>query len=276
MAIFTDRAIAQIAESVGNHPAERGGALLGPRGYDVVTEFIFDTDGSVTGSSYVPSVNLTKRVNVEEQSQSVELKGIVHSHPGSLDRPSSQDHQSIANLLRANPRMGLALTPVVTRTRSSPDRGHVMDLGASYMNVFVASLLRDGGLDLATEPAVEIRLGKDLQAALSRVGRGVQCTPTSLGEWEGTTVLMAEGAINNRSYMAISSFSYPLVPPVLLRTSERGGTEQVPVAWPLGSTAAANLERAIRGSISRPPRVKKSRGPRIAGRRRIARLLGIS
>jgi hypothetical protein len=54
-------------------------------------------------------------VRALELSGDVVLRGIVHSHPGTFDRPSAGDHRAFAELLSANPHMASMLAPIVTQ-----------------------------------------------------------------------------------------------------------------------------------------------------------------
>jgi proteasome lid subunit RPN8/RPN11 len=140
MFTFTDKVITDIGLELGSREPELGGALIGPPGANWITAFLFDPDASVTRSSYIPSARLVDRVEGVQVSEGVELKGIVHSHPGSYDVPSGPDRYAFRHALDENPRMAAFLAPIVTRDRSAaPDRSNELGLTpTSRMTIYAA------------------------------------------------------------------------------------------------------------------------------------------
>lgn len=55
---FTDDVLESIDQLVTAHPPERGGALLGPKGQSLITQFILDEDAQVTGVAFNASRSL--------------------------------------------------------------------------------------------------------------------------------------------------------------------------------------------------------------------------
>src|SRR4051794_32172982 len=102
MLLVTDSVLSRVEREVARRPPELGGALLGPVDYPAVTDFLLDTDGHTSGVVYIPSEKLSQRVAAVEQHGELELKGVLHSHPG-LDRLSPQDVCSFTELLNLNP-----------------------------------------------------------------------------------------------------------------------------------------------------------------------------
>src|SRR6266508_1224600 len=86
-----DWVLRDIEVEIGRHPPERGGALLGPLHRPLISRFLPDPEAASTPFSYSPSSSLDRRVKQVEAGDGLELKGIVHSHPRSVDRPSDQD-----------------------------------------------------------------------------------------------------------------------------------------------------------------------------------------
>lgn len=114
MIIFTDRCLAQIAEGIAAFEPERGGALLKLPNSNIVCEFVPDPGARVSSASYTPSAELTPRIREAEHDQALHFAGIIHSHPGALMVPSSQDHRAFALSLALNPRLGAFIAPIVT------------------------------------------------------------------------------------------------------------------------------------------------------------------
>lgn len=114
MIIFTDEVIEQFKRDIASHAPERGGALLGPRHTNLVSRFIFDPQAKTTAASYFPSDQLIENVEQEERTTGLSFKGIVHSHPNGMDRPSKGDLHAFACNLAANPRLGSFIAPIIS------------------------------------------------------------------------------------------------------------------------------------------------------------------
>jgi proteasome lid subunit RPN8/RPN11 len=111
---MTKHVLCQILSSVCALPAETGGILLGPIGSDEVTGFYFDVTASCSGATYSPDhVTLRRKLKEEWMPYSLDFKGFVHSHPGTLDRLSGGDLIYIRRLLEINPDMGMFIAPIV-------------------------------------------------------------------------------------------------------------------------------------------------------------------
>jgi proteasome lid subunit RPN8/RPN11 len=104
--------------TIGARPAESGGILLGPVGTNDVTDFFFDDGGSCTGSTYSPDyVTLRQKMKKEWLPAGIDMKGFVHSHPGSFDRLSTGDMVYINRLLDKNDDMTMFVAPIVIPTQ---------------------------------------------------------------------------------------------------------------------------------------------------------------
>lgn len=109
--------------TIGARPAESGGILLGPVGTNDVTDFFFDDGGSCTGSTYSPDcTTLRQKMQEEWLPAGIDMKGFVHSHPGSFDRLSTGDLIYINRLLDKNDDMTMFIAPIVipSQFRLSP------------------------------------------------------------------------------------------------------------------------------------------------------------
>jgi len=88
--------------------------ILGPLGSNDGTDFFFDAGGSITGTSYAPDcVTIVKKLKEEWIPAGIDLKGIAHSHPGKLDRLTTEDMAYIKRLLIINPEMPVFLAPLI-------------------------------------------------------------------------------------------------------------------------------------------------------------------
>src|SRR3954470_15587309 len=119
--VFVDDVLADIERDVAAHQPERGGALLGPVGQPVISRFLPDPQAVTSDITYQPSRALQLAVTQAERSdRNVELKGMLHSHPGGMDHPSSGDRIAIADSLHGAPWLGRFVSPIVTL---GPGRG---------------------------------------------------------------------------------------------------------------------------------------------------------
>jgi len=132
-----DVVIEQITLQIAAHPPERGGMLFGPRCSDLITLFIYDEAAETTASTYSPSEELRARIPQIELEYSLSFKGVVHSHPGGLDRPSLGDHAPAKNLLKHNPHLGCIYLPIVVRGDQFPNlQDHEITLKGGKLSMF--------------------------------------------------------------------------------------------------------------------------------------------
>lgn len=100
--------------SIGARPAETGGILLGPIGGNDITDFYFDAAACCTGATYTPDhLTLGRMMKEVWMPSGIDMKGFVHSHPGSLARLSEGDMIYIRRLLERNPDMSVFAAPIV-------------------------------------------------------------------------------------------------------------------------------------------------------------------
>ena len=103
-----------ILHSIGSHPPEMGGILLGPIGTNEVTKLFVDSGGSFSSSTYSPDhVTLNRKMKDEWLPAGIDMKGFVHSHPGRFDQLSTGDLAYIARLLDKNDDMDMFIAPIV-------------------------------------------------------------------------------------------------------------------------------------------------------------------
>jgi proteasome lid subunit RPN8/RPN11 len=104
----------QIMSSIGTRSPETGGILLGPVGGSDVTHYYFDSTARCTGATYSPDhLTLQRKMRDEWLPAGLDMKGLVHSHPGNFDRLSDGDMTYIRRLLQANPDMRYFAAPIV-------------------------------------------------------------------------------------------------------------------------------------------------------------------
>ncbi|MGL4396277.1 MAG: Mov34/MPN/PAD-1 family protein [Hyphomicrobium sp.] len=130
MFVLTDGVEREIVSRVGEPAPEEGGALLGPRLSNLISQFIYDEQAERTSVSYTPSKSLRDAVRRAERERGLVFKGIVHSHPSGFDQLSGGDLQTIAKFFDANPALASFYCPIINRTAKSASKApHVLDLG---------------------------------------------------------------------------------------------------------------------------------------------------
>lgn len=172
--VITDIVYAEIHDSIAAHPAERGGALYGPRNYPLVTHFEYDEAGRTSSVSYVPSSRLIANVPRIERETGLQFKGIIHSHPRGLTRPSQGDEQTVGSFFRLNPHLSQMALPIVQPVSPSP--GRTATDGGRFLHWYRAER---AGTDTAHAPApapasaarsTALATGGYAQAGLSQSG----------------------------------------------------------------------------------------------------------
>ena len=231
---FTDTAVDRIERDVAAHPAERGGALLGPVGRSTVTRFLFDPEAAVSGASYRASRQLTEAVQaIELEDATIEFKGVLHSHPGSLDRPSGQDHIAFGDSLRLTPWLGRLLGPIVTRGHASLP--HELGLPSGKMSCFLGEPANGREARVSPIAARVVPIGSDLRwltqaldgELIGDVGHMIHPT------WG---VLFGGGvAVHGGAFTYLVTEDYPAVPPIVMVDKEDGSVEQPWVKWVVGA-----------------------------------------
>lgn len=121
MLIFLDNVLDSLGDEIAAHEPERGGALLGFRDSNVVCNFLADPEARISRSSYFPSQSLLENVQRVERETCLVLCGVVHSHPGTMNQPSRQDHRAFALGLALNPHVARFVAPIITVDRTAAD-----------------------------------------------------------------------------------------------------------------------------------------------------------
>lgn len=240
---------------LGGHPPERGGALLGPPGRPLLTHFEPDPGAQASASRWAPSPGLGARVTALERGEGLELKGLVHSHPGALDRPSAQDARELAAGLAHNPHLACYLGPVVSLEPPDGLGAHELALPRGKLSLFAARRTRGGGADVGPEPLRAVPLLRDLERAAEALGGG---------RAEGFVSDAGQGPLlagrlrldGGGELLVLASEHYPALPPVaLLGEGEGEATAQLELAWRLALAEEERLAVALAA-------VLEGRGPR--------------
>lgn len=111
--------LAEIKNSVGTLPPERGGMLGGRPEDGVVTHFHFDKTATSESLIYSPDVDVLNPLLKDDWNpKGIRLLGFAHSHPG-LREPSRGDLEYSQRILEANPELDRLLIPIVISAADS-------------------------------------------------------------------------------------------------------------------------------------------------------------
>ena len=255
-----DAVLDAVAAHVAGRPPERGGALLGLRGKPVVTEFLFDAQATTTTSTYKPSRDLTARVKAVELNCALQFKGILHSHPGVLDRPSSQDQYELGVGLQLNPHLGAYLAPIVTLEQAPVD-DHELGVAADKISWYVATRDREGGTLVRAQPVNEIPLARHARIIADVLGAEAE-PDVFVTDFGGIQMMAARvGLRGGDELLLLTSELYPAFAPLLLLTLRDAPTEQVQLPWRLDLDADDRLLDAIQTVLHGRPPYRRGFGP---------------
>jgi molybdopterin/thiamine biosynthesis adenylyltransferase/proteasome lid subunit RPN8/RPN11 len=233
---------------IAARPPERGGALLGPRGRPFVTAFAPDPGATTSSSSFRPSRALAARVKELEGDALLELKGIVHSHPRGLDRPSEQDARELATGLRLNGHMACYLAPIVTEADEAELGHHELALTRAKISFFAGWRAGGGTADVRPLTVRPVPLVGDLERLSGNLGGAapeVFAADLGLGTVAGGRVAVAQGEL-----LVLVHELYPALPPVVLFTPAGGETEQLHLRWPVERTLSERLHEGVTRALA--------------------------
>lgn len=145
---ISQEVIAQITSYIANQPPESGGLLMGPPDKDAITFFRYDEWGSKSGVTYEPDAEKLSEIASQIKSQrGWIIKGIVHSHPGSMNSLSYGDQQTIKKYFQANPEMPYFIGPIVFHDSNSQNINNSVSLKGSRCNSMAVHVIHKDELD---------------------------------------------------------------------------------------------------------------------------------
>jgi proteasome lid subunit RPN8/RPN11 len=250
-----DKVLREIDEHIVSHPPERGGALLGLVEKPVITRFVYDESSAATRSSYRPSKKLSQKVREIELAENIEYKGIIHSHPGNMDRPSAQDERELVTGLRINSHMSFYLVPIVTTSPCQNTQPSEIAVGRGKISFYAAYREQDGRVDIRQKRVEKIPLLNDLERVSQKLG-SLDSPDVFLTEHNGLDAFAGRVALEEeRELMVIASETYPVLPPVILLT-ENGSTKQVEYTWPLDVQPESRLLALVKQISTTDPSIE--------------------
>ena len=251
--VFHDSVIERIDSDVAAYEPERGGILLGPIGIPVVSEFIPDPYAAATGSTFSPSPQVGALV-AEATKGNLEVKGIVHSHPGMMDHPSNGDRVSFGNWMGRMPWISFLITPIVTvEGRRRGGGSHKIDLANGELSVFIAEKRREGQIAVMEATPRILRLSQavaEVSAAFNAVPAPgpMAYVPLEGHPYASKTMTDANGG----QVTLMVPYTFPLHAPLILapRTGHRPSRRSldptvVPLTWDISVPEERRLEHAL-------------------------------
>lgn len=246
-----DTVHAEITRLIAAHPPERGGALLGGVGEPFISRLIFDEHARTTDTSYQPSRELAAEVKRMELSNNLEFKGIVHSHPGTLDRPSAHDKIELAVGLDLNPHMPFYLAPIITTIMPADALGqHELPCGDGKISFFAASRTLQG-VQVRQIVVREVPMQQDMEKVRAAFG-GIAAPEVFTTNVEGVEMVAARLQMDGLELLVLTSSLYPAVAPLFLVTNRAGMTEQMQAPWLLALPPAERLLAAVKTFLMPP------------------------
>ena len=232
----TDSVYEQIRALIACHAPERGGALYGPRHVPFVTHFEFDAEGATTAVSYVPSSRLIANVPRVERETGLEFKGVVHSHPWGVTRPSGGDERTVATFFRLNPHFAALELPIVQQADGASEFIHwyrVKRGGNTTLNLPWRQA--DVDVEVFKESFHVLPLLAHVKQIVKQLGDSgflleIEERVQTLQVRNACFVGLLASSPDGRELMYYVSVDYPIVPPLVLFRAHRR-TEQLRFEW---------------------------------------------
>jgi hypothetical protein len=262
---ITTTVIDNIERDIAHYQPERGGALLGIPGKPIITHFILDSQGLTSGASYFPSPQLTQQVQQLELTQYLEFKGVIHSHPGGLDRPSYADEEAIQEGLNINPHLEFFVAPIVTLIQPRGYYDHELKLNNGKISFYVGYSQRNrvqieqvkvqeiSERDLTYLPTIKpqtpsfpVAIKQELEEI--RYYLRVSQTPeVFIANLEGNQIPAGKITFKNGTELLfLFATTHPFHPPRLLLTLPEQDTQEINLPWSISTKPQDRLLTAIK------------------------------
>ncbi|MER5727378.1 ThiF family adenylyltransferase [Streptomyces sp. NPDC002138] len=226
-----DYVIDQVGRDIGRTRPEQGGALLGLRGRDVLTAFVHDARAQVTRVEYSNTAWLLDEIGRMEGAGPVRFKGIIHSHPTGMPRPSRQDHREYGRTLEAVPDLGRYLAPIVTHDLTTPGERHELFTDTARISFFGA-MWTERGVRLEPMRPVVVPLAAALRHAGLSWSDSFPLT-CLVGGVPGVRVPLPPGRSGARRHL-FATADFPVTPPLLLEEAGADGAHPELIVRELG------------------------------------------
>lgn len=132
---MTGRVLRQILAAIGTDAPEQGG-VIGMSKCGVISHFYHDISAAKTSVTYSPDIAGIRPVLAQWDLEDIRFCGMIHSHPGTMGRPSQGDVIYAERILKAMPRTlkGVLHMPIVTvdlRNRTAEIRWYLARTAAN-------------------------------------------------------------------------------------------------------------------------------------------------
>jgi molybdopterin/thiamine biosynthesis adenylyltransferase len=208
----------------------------------LVSHFIFDEHAQTTGASYVPSEELGIAVNQAERAGGgLELKGILHSHPGGMNHPSTTDLASFESYLVSNPHLDDLAVVICTFAREAL-RSNEIQLGDLRYSLFRAFRTGSGTALLRAEKPRVLPIEGLQRVLVDVLGADWSASGTEAMVTDGTGALLFQLEKEGRPQaIVVVPESYPGMAPVVHIELDTGATTTVALPWSWGMSFDARV-----------------------------------
>ena len=156
------RVLVKIVQTIGSLRAESGGALGGKDGEMEVSRYHFDRSSRTSSVTYTPDHGFLNRLfSTSWNPRGIRFRGFVHSHPGSIGRPSCGDEVYAERILSAIKDLKILWLPIVNT---------VPDTGAFRLTPWMA---RRAGRGVVVERALVRVVGSPRKSSVKVAGKSV-------------------------------------------------------------------------------------------------------
>lgn len=245
---ITDLLLDKLARTIGAVPPERGGALIGTYGGEMLFGFVEDHDGDYTGVSYDPSAQITEHVQRLEDLQIGFLAGTVHTHPAGIMDPSGPDRYATERLLELNHKM--TQTYVAIMTKGQPLRPHDVAASGHRVAVHRARRMPNGKTEISPVAARVLPIGAHL-ADIDGIEIG-DCR-SMIVDGESVVGVGVRDTLSGTELVVAVDRSYPRTAPLVFTVIDGEPTSAVLPPWSQHRAAAPQLEQALRAVLRHRP-----------------------
>jgi hypothetical protein len=242
LVMIVDVVLDTIEREVSANPPERGGGLLGPIGLPVITAFLPDPHAPPAEVAFRASPAFLRALAaIDNVDSNLELKGILHSRPGTMSCPSGGDTIAFADSLRLAPRLSYYVNPIVTRQYRRPER-HELLLPSGIMSVYVSERVTSGRVQAHPAQARVLPIGRDITRLAAVLGG--EASPLGTVNVDGMVYVSAAIELGDRELKLLFAPMYPFQPPIAL-VRRGSGIVPKPISWDLTVPEQARLESAL-------------------------------
>jgi molybdopterin/thiamine biosynthesis adenylyltransferase/proteasome lid subunit RPN8/RPN11 len=247
---ITDYALRRIVQTVGNHEPEQGGLLVGFAYSDVIVDFLYDEAAETSNVVYHNSAAILQELRQLEAASDGRFKGVLHSHPGGMNHPSSQDEREFLTTLRDNDYLDTYLSPIVTFDKHSSLLENEVRLESNVRISFFGSRPNSGRLSLFGMAPEILPICESIESAGLFLKSKPAVVRLEQNEFVGCDVTDADGS----QLTLLFPSNFPSVPPIVLESDD---SRSKAFSWNLATDPALRLRESLAG-VSDPMMARAS------------------